>query len=118
MTDKLDELAAILGVMRAELPPVFHFEKPKVLKVGINEDLLARFPDVDRERLSAWLAMWTSLPDYLKRTAGRHRRNRHDLDNEHAGEISGKAKWWAVQRLRAMAPDGEMPALSATAGAA
>ena len=116
--DALDELALILGTARADLPPVFRFGKPKILKIGIAADLLARYPAADGTRLAAWFVAWTTTPSYLKLTASRYRRNRHDLDNEHAGVISPAHKWAAIQRLRVMTAAGEIPPLKSRAEAA
>jgi sRNA-binding protein len=69
-------LARLELILGAPPPPVF--SKPMPLALGAFEEIMARYPDADREALAAWLKLWTGQETYLKRlSSGRHR---YDLD--------------------------------------
>ena len=51
----LGELRAIPG---GEMPTVFA-RGIHPLKLGIFEDMIARYPDANPDHLSAWLKLWT-----------------------------------------------------------
>ena len=94
-------IAKLRAVLNTEdiLPPVFMgSRRPKALKVGIDKDLLARYPVADGYELSDWLEAWTHQPAYLKRIA--HGRHRHDLAGENCGKITPSQRDHAHRVLR------------------
>jgi sRNA-binding protein len=77
------------------MPEVFGTQTLRPLKVGIFDDMVARYPALEAAALSAWFSQWTRQPVYLKRVAtGRWR---YDLDCEPVSEIRkcerDHAKW-------------------------
>jgi ProQ/FINO family len=85
----LDMLPATLGCAPDDVPVVFlNLHWPRTLKIGIDADLRARFPQADTAKMRCWLKFWTRAPAYLKRLAtGAHR---HDIDGNDAGLIDAK----------------------------
>src|SRR5262245_50086690 len=78
----LENLATILG---EPPPPVFESKRPRPLKIGTREDMLARYPHADQHEIAAWLSPWTRTSEYLKQlTRSKHR---YDLDGMEVGEI-------------------------------
>lgn len=82
-------LAALAGIVKceaADIPQVFMRPKPHALKIGIREDLLARFPDADAKQVGEWFGRWCRTTQYQMRIA--NGQNRHDLDGNDCGTIS------------------------------
>ena len=112
MTDTLKEpfrermtkqLAEILG---AAVPVVFaDTDRIYVLKIGIREDLLTRYPAADPDRLSRWLGEWTGKRTYL--SAIKRHAHRIDLDGNEAGRISHDARKRANWRLKRLKPKAQ-----------
>lgn len=94
------ELSQILGTSEDDLPPVFRAKWPKALKIGIHQDLIARFPEADPERIVDWLGRWTTTPPYFARLI--HGKNRHDLDGRDAQKISKGHRIWAKKQRAAV----------------
>ena len=68
-------------------PAVFtHEGQPLPLKLQIDLDVLARFPDADPVKLSRWLRLWTRRHNYLHEVC--FGTDRYDLDGTPAGQIS------------------------------
>ena len=82
------ELATILKVPKESLPAVFIQSRCKVLKVGIEHDIYARFPAADPAVVRAWLERYTQQDFYLRRIC--QGMNRHDLDGNDCGKIGDK----------------------------
>jgi sRNA-binding protein len=93
----INELIQILGVSFRTLPYVFRAPHPKVLKVGIDQDLILAFPKASPDAIRGWLARWTTTYAYLRRTA--RGKNRHDLNGQHVGYISWKSRKHAMREL-------------------
>lgn len=96
----LRELASILDVPIDAVPPVFTRAKPQALKIGVADDLLKEYPEVNIKDLRRWLGIWTGTRQYLHRL--RNGLNRHDLDGNDCGLISDDARIVARQRLDRM----------------
>ena len=91
----LPRLATILGT--AILPKVFRAPHPKALKIGIDRDLLERYPHVDTVELRRWLRWWCSNQFYVAKLAtGRHR---HDLDGGDIADIDPKVAKRALRMV-------------------
>lgn len=95
----LDELAALLGVGRQELPAAFTSHYMRILKIGIHADLQARYPHADAARLGDWLRRYTGSRFYLKRTTHNRARHRHDLDGADVEPIDQGARYRAIRIL-------------------
>jgi len=102
------DLAVLLGCTPADLPPVFFGAKPKPLKIGIREDLLARFPGTDSARLSRWLKIWTGNRFYLLAIASGHAR--HDLAGKSVVMISEDCRQHALRVLKGIGIEAMAPA--------
>lgn len=90
------ELAMILRINVQDLPPVF--SHMKVLKRGINRELIELYPSADPVLLSDWLFRYTTRFDYLGRLIkGVHR---HDLNGNDAELLTPQAKQFAKRRMR------------------
>jgi sRNA-binding protein len=75
---------------------VFCTNIPKPLKLGIHDDLVAKYGP-DNGRLSQWLKFWTSRREYLFRVAyGKHR---HNLDGEDVEEIADRDRTYSKIRI-------------------
>lgn len=94
----LDELAVCLGTERDALPPVFQTDRPKALKIGIHDEMIARFPSADPAALDLWLRRWCGMFSYVARIA--HGLNRHDLDGNDCGEIGAEHRAQAQALLK------------------
>ena len=95
---KTDELAGILGCEHKDVPAVF--ANPEViypLKVGTFEDLIGRYPTLNRSKLRYWLRSWTYRGAYLR--AVQTGAQRFDLDLNPAGEIDDASRTHAGFRL-------------------
>jgi hypothetical protein len=56
----LRDLAVILDCKIDTLPLVFHsYRCPKALALGIDRQLLDKYPDANNAKLGRWLQMWT-----------------------------------------------------------
>lgn len=91
------DLAGILGVAVEAIPPVLCGRVPLPLKVGIRDDLAARYPQADTEALGRWLSRWTGTEQYLAQVAASS--SRYDLDGAPCGEIAEKDAAQARERL-------------------
>jgi sRNA-binding protein len=100
-TRMLDELAVCLGTERDALPPVFLTDRPKALKIGIYDEMIARFPSADPAALNLWLRRWCGMFAYVARVA--HGLNRHDLDGNDCGEIGAEHRAQAQALLKKLA---------------
>lgn len=99
-----DQMQAELSdILDAEIPPVFQRPgRPKALMIGIDRALIAEYPDVDEDRLYAWLRRWTSSRPYLFRLAlGKYR---HNLNGDDVEEISHIHRLHACNRLHLRVP--------------
>ena len=76
--------------------PVFRDGKP--LAIGIDKQLLARLPELDRKTLRIVLSMHTHSTRYLKAMAKGTRR--YDLDGNPAEEIAEAHRKHAAELLR------------------
>ena len=95
----LRDLVELLGCASAAVPPAFLSDEPRPLKIGTNEELLARFPGADQAKVSRWLRLWTSRLNYIKAVA--YGLLRFDLDDKPAGEISADEKKHARKQIAA-----------------
>lgn len=95
----LAELGALVGG-REKVPQVFEQRRPKVLKIGVHEDLFARFPDADKDKLKRWLRRWVATFAY--QTAVMYRNHRHDLDGNDVASINDHSRSYATKRATAM----------------
>jgi sRNA-binding protein len=105
----LARLPAILGCKAEDIPQVFlPTNSPKILKVGIDRDLIARFPAANLAELKTWLRWWTKSGYYCCRmVVGK---NRHDLDGWNVADISpGDAKHAANLTGRKVSPSKPVP---------
>ena len=92
----LHDLALVLKCEPDELPRVFCTNIPKPLKIGIFDDMMAKYAP-DEARLSQWLKFWTNRREYLHRVAyGKHR---HDLDGDDVEEIADRDRTFSKMRL-------------------
>jgi sRNA-binding protein len=82
----LDELPDILKCTTAELPVVFYDDITRPLAIGIDVELIARFPQADPNRLCEWLHWWTKSVRYLVQMA--RGGTRHGLDGAREREIT------------------------------
>lgn len=96
----LGDLAKILEIPIMEIPEVFRRAKPRALKLGIHEDLLAKYPAADQKKLSRWLGGWTGTKQYLARIV--YGTNRHGLDADDCGDISDDDRQAARLRMDAL----------------
>jgi len=81
MFDKLREITGDL------VPPVFEAsDYPRALKIGIRDDLVARFPHVKPWRLAGWIALWCRRIQYHRAVA--RGGVRFNLDGNPAGRIT------------------------------
>lgn len=68
-------------------PAVFAHEGPPLpLKLQIDLDLLARYPDADPTKVHRWFVLWVSRLDYMRAVC--FGTDRYDLDGNPAGQIS------------------------------
>lgn len=93
-------LKQLQEILHNEFVPIVFLgsRRPKVLKIGIHEDLLVRHPDADADKLSNWLQTWTNTTAYVKRIT--HGTNRHDLDGQDVGKITKAQRGHAHRVLR------------------
>jgi sRNA-binding protein len=77
-------LSEVIGP-EAAIPAVFLNRRPRVLKIGILEDLQTRFPAADPKALKDWVARWTRCHQYHEAVA--YRNHRHDLDGNDVSDI-------------------------------
>lgn len=94
-------LAALAGILKceaADIPKVFFRPKPHALKIGIRDDLIARFPEADSKDIGTWLSKWCGTRQYQKRLA--NGQNRHDLDGNDCGKISDEERALALAALQ------------------
>ena len=83
---KAGELAAILGVAVEMAPGILTGSVPAPLKVGIREDMAARYPAADPAAIARWLRGWTGTEQYRRQIAAGGAR--FDLDGNQEGEIT------------------------------
>lgn len=74
------------------------FRESKPLAIGIDKQLLARVPGIDRKALRIALGMHTHSTRYLKSTAKAG--TRFDLDGNAAEELSDAHRQHAAEMLR------------------
>lgn len=96
------ELSDILRVPVESLPRVFSAKQVKILKIGVDVDIRARFPEADAERLASWLQRYTTSEMYLRRTIHKRAHNRHDLDGADVEPIQSGARYRAFKLLEEM----------------
>jgi sRNA-binding protein len=94
-----DALAEILGG-DAAVPAAISKERTKALKIGVDADLLKRFPEADEDRLKDWLSGWVNSRTYLRALA--YKKHRHDLDGNDVNKISESDRNFAAWMLRGM----------------
>jgi sRNA-binding protein len=87
MSKKL--LAELTSLIGAPLPPVFT-RAVKPLKLGIYDDLRARYPQLKADDLSRWLSKWVTRLQYHQRVA--KGRERYDLDCQPVGKITDQER--------------------------
>jgi hypothetical protein len=88
----LRDLGSILGCEIEALPVVFKFEgAPLPLKIGVELDVRARWPEADPARLSRWLRLWVSSRSYIREICFGGR-DRFDLDGNVAGKVDDGAR--------------------------
>lgn len=93
------ELAVILHVSISDLPAVFRMTPIKILKMQIDQDLIAAYPDVYVPALRDWFHRYTRSEFYLRRAAY-HAKHRHDLNGQDVCELDQTAKTIAKQRYQ------------------
>ena len=106
----LERLSVILSCPIDQLPSVFLATKfPRPLKLGIDKDLIARFPKADTVELRCWLRWWTQSSHYVRRLSAGN--NRHDLDGADVERIAaGHAERARRQLGQRTAPSALPPA--------
>ena len=67
-------------------PGILTGSMPAPLKVGIREDVAARYPAADPAAIARWLRGWTGTEQYRRQIAAGG--PRYDLDGHQAGEIT------------------------------
>lgn len=98
----LYDLAEILACDATSLPEAVLRETPVVLRRGVHENFLDRWPDCDPAALGRWLGLWCGSKPYLLALA--HRSHRHDLDCNNVAPIEAWAKLHALTVLEQSAP--------------
>lgn len=93
----LADLAEILGLSGTVCAPILCPRVPVPLKIGIDRDLIARYPAATPSALSGWLYRWTSTTQYRRQIAAGG--IRFDLDGGAAGEITADAAEFARAQL-------------------
>jgi sRNA-binding protein len=81
MKELLTQLAAIL-----DSEPPLAFRKMRPLKRGAYEDMLARYPNVDQDKLAEWFSVWCRQKGYVNKIA--NGKPRHDLDGRFVSGVS------------------------------
>lgn len=91
------ELAFALGVTPDELPEVFTLDKPKVLSLGIYQEMMRVYPRADAALLQRWLSWYCNSCQYLSRL----KRGwwRHNLQGEHVTPLTPEEKAHAKVKL-------------------
>jgi hypothetical protein len=79
----LKQLEAIIGS-----EPPLSFRKVRALKRGAFEDMLARYPEADKDKLADWFSVWCRQKSYVNKLA--HGKHRHDLDGKIVSGVSDK----------------------------
>jgi sRNA-binding protein len=93
------QLPQLLGCESGGLPSIFADPaKVYVFKIGIHQDLMARYPSTDAKKLSRWLGRWVSHGAYLN--AVRKGRPRVGLDLEPAGDVTPEAIEIAGRKIK------------------
>lgn len=89
------ELQQLIGPV---LPAAFIGGSPKALPDDIEEQLVARYPDVNPMALRLWLSRWKACPAYLKKL--KYALHYYDLDGRQIAPIEDDARR-AAERARA-----------------
>src|SRR5690349_7064569 len=84
---------------RDAFPAMFVKKEPVPLALGIREQLLAAFPDVERPTLHRFMQFWTSQLAYLKAMSAKGA-VRHNLDGTDAGPVSDEHREFAEKAGR------------------
>jgi hypothetical protein len=106
----VERLSTILSCPLDQLPCVFLATKfPRPLKLGIDKDLIVRFPKADTVELRRWLRWWTQSHHYVRRLCAGN--NRHDLDGADVERIAAGHAARARRQLKPRKP----PAAAASA---
>lgn len=90
----LRDLELLIG---AEVPAVFVDKNPKPLKINIDMDIVARFPEVDTVKLRRWFRLWVGRGAHQKvlMLGG----DRFDLDGQPSGTVDELVREVARKRI-------------------
>jgi sRNA-binding protein len=87
----LERLLSILKCEPADVPAVFKMPGRRPLKIGIDADLIARFPHADAGALAGWMKWWTLNRAYVVTVI--EDGDRYDLDGHPVQKVTaGQAK--------------------------
>lgn len=90
LSKKQRQTAKVIELLEGDFPNVFNFRKPKILKIGIHEDIYNYYIDKGNEqgmtRIKRALKYYTSRKQYIEKI--RRHAQRFDLNGEVCGLVT------------------------------
>ncbi len=96
------ELARLLLIDRSALPPAFTGIGPRILKRGIDADIIAEYASADHAAIKDFLQRYTTSKPYLTRMM--RAKHRHDLNGNDVEDIRNGDRFYALRVLRQLYP--------------